>query len=131
MWTPETRKLHDRGALRYVSDLTDDEWRLLEPLLPSPADTGRPWTWPLREMMNAIFYVSRSGCPWRLLPKHFPPHQTTYRWFVRFRDEGLWESLNHALVMLDRERVGREAMKRERKSSAASGAPWSIRMVGR
>src|SRR5579863_4873759 len=63
----------------------------------------------MRETMNAIFYVLRSGCPWRLLPEHFPPHQTTYRWFVRFRDEGVWESLNHHLVMLDRERVGREA----------------------
>ena len=63
----------------------------------------------MREMLNAIFYVLRSGCPWRLLPEHFPPHQTTYRWFVRFRDDGLWESLNHHLVMLDRERVGREA----------------------
>jgi len=77
MWTAETRKLHDRSDLRYGSDLTDDEWELLEPLLPSPAATGRPWGWPLREMMNAIFYVLRSGCPWRLLPEHFPPHQTT------------------------------------------------------
>ena len=60
-------------------------------------------------MLNAIFYALRSGCPWRSLPEHFPRHQTTYRWFVRFRDDGLWESLNHQLVMLDRERVGREA----------------------
>jgi transposase len=65
--------------------------------------------WPMREMLNAIFYILRGGCPWRQLPEHFPPHQTTYRWFVRFRDEGLWESLSHQLVMLDRERVGREA----------------------
>jgi len=63
----------------------------------------------MREMLNAIFYVLRSGCPWRLLPEHFPPHQITYRWFARFRDDGLWKSLNHHLVMLDRERVGREA----------------------
>jgi transposase len=44
----------------------------------------------MREILNAIFYALRSGCPWRLLPEHFPPHQTTYRWFVRFRDDGLW-----------------------------------------
>jgi putative transposase len=109
MWTPETCKLHDRSDLRYGSDLTDDEWELLEPLLPSPAATGRPWGWPLREMMNAIFYVLRSGCDWRLLPEHFPPHQTTYGWFVRLRDAGSWESLNQTLLMRDRERVGREA----------------------
>ena len=108
MWTPETRMRHDRDHLRYGSDLTDDEWRILAPLLPPPAHTGRRRQWPMREMLNAIFYVLRSGCPWRLLPQHFPPHQTTYRWFVRFRNEGLWESLNHQLVMLDRERAGRE-----------------------
>src|SRR5271169_6452720 len=75
----------------------------------APAKTGRRRGWPMREVLNAIFYVLRGGCPWRLLPEHFPPHQTTYRWFVRFRDEGLWESLSQQLVMLDRERVGREA----------------------
>ena len=109
MWTPETRTRHDRDHLRYGSDLTDEEWRVLAPFLPYPAATGRRRLWPMREMLNAIFYVLRSGCPWRLLPEHFPPHQTTYRWFVRFRDDGLWESLDHKLVMLDRERAGREA----------------------
>jgi transposase len=109
MWTPETRARHNRDHLRYGSDLSDDEWQVLAPLLPPPAKTGRRRAWPMREMLNAVFYVLRSGCPGRLLPEHFPPHQTTYRWFVRFRDEGLWESLNHHLVMLDRERVGREA----------------------
>jgi putative transposase len=109
MWTPETRARHDREYLRYSSDLTDQEWELIAPFLPPPATTGRRRGWPMREMMNAIFYVLRSGCAWRLLPEHFPPHQTTYRWFVRFRDGGLWEGMNHHLTMLDRERVGREA----------------------
>ena len=111
MWTPTTRLQHDRDHLRYGSDLTDEEWQILAPLLPPPADfTYRDW--PLREILNAIFYVLRSGCPWRLLPEHFPPHQTTYRWFTRFRDDGLWQSLNHHLLMLDRERAGREAVLR-------------------
>jgi len=109
MWTRETRARHDRAHLRYGSDLSDEEWRVLAPFLPPPAKTGRHRQWPMREMLNAIFYVMRGGCPWRMLPEHFPPHQTTYRWFVRFRDGGLWESLNHHLVMLDRERVGRQA----------------------
>jgi transposase len=109
MWTPETRARHNRAFLRYGCDLTDDEWRVIEPLLPPPARTGRRRGRPMREMMNAIFYVLRNGCPWRLLPQHFPPHQTTYRWFVPFRDDGLWESMNHHLTMIDRERVGREA----------------------
>src|SRR5277367_3902031 len=109
MWTPETRAEHDRDDLRYPSDLTDAEWQILAPLLPPPAETGRRRSWPMRELMNAIFFVLRGGCAWRMLPDHFPPRQTTYRWFTRFRDDGTWESLNHQLVMLDRERVGREA----------------------
>jgi transposase len=109
MWTPDTRETHDRDDLRYPSDLTDAEWELLAPLLPSPAKTGRHWAWPMREMMNAIFYVLRGGMPWRMLPEHFPPHQTSYRWFTRFRDNGTWEALNHQLVALDRARAGREA----------------------
>src|SRR3984957_19053507 len=109
MWTPDTRLEHDRDGLRYPSDLTGEEWEILAPRFPPPGRTGRHRSWPMREIINAIFFVLRGGVPWRLLPEHFPPHQTTYRWFVRFRDDGLWESLNHQLVMLDRERVGREA----------------------
>jgi transposase len=63
----------------------------------------------MREMMNAIFFVLRGGCPWRMLPERFPPHQMAYRWFTRFCDDRTWERLNHLLVMRDRERVRREA----------------------
>ena len=109
MWPPETRTEYDRDGPRYPSDLTDTEWQVLAPLLPPPAKTGRHRSSPMRELMNAIFFVLRGGCPWCMLPEHFPPHQTVYRWFTRFRDDGTWESLNHQLVMFDRERVGREA----------------------
>jgi transposase len=63
----------------------------------------------LREIVNAIFYVMRSGCPWRLLPSDFPPWRTIYRWFHAWREAGLFERINHGLVMADRERTGREA----------------------
>ena len=63
----------------------------------------------MREIVNGIFYVMRAGCPWRLLPSDFPPWSTIYRWFAKFRDEGRFEKINHALIMLDRERIGREA----------------------
>jgi hypothetical protein len=59
-------------------------------LLPPPAATGRSRRWPMREVMNALFYVLRGGCPWRMLPEYFPPHQTACGWLVRFRDSGLW-----------------------------------------
>ena len=109
MWTPTTRRHHSRTGLRYATDLTDPEWALLEPLLPPPRGQGRPRSWPMREVVKAIFYVMRSGCPWRLLPHEFPPWRTVYRWFAARRDEGLFERVNHALVMADREQSGREA----------------------
>lgn len=109
MWTPTTRAQHSRAGLRYGSDVTDREWAILEPLLPQWAGVGRRPVWPMREIVNAIFYVLRGGIAWRLLPDSFPPWRTVYRWFARLRDEGIWESLNHCLVMLDRERAGRAA----------------------
>lgn len=109
MWTPTTRKQHSRPAARYQTDLTDAEWRLIAPHLPSVCKTGRPRAWSMREIVNAIFYVLRGGIAWRLLPSDFPPWPTVYRWFAVFRDGALFEKINHALVMADRQRVGRDA----------------------
>jgi len=109
MWTPATRRQHSREGLRYETDLTDAEWRLVEPLLPAPKRTGRPLSWPLREIVNAIFFCLRGGVPWRLLPSDLPPKSTVYRWFAARRDGGVFEALNHALLMIDRERNGRAA----------------------
>ena len=105
MWTPTTRQQHSR----YQTDLTDAEWRVIAPHLPNPCATGRPREWPMREIVNGIFYVMRSGCPWRLVPSDLPPWGTIYRWFAAWRDDGRFERINHALVMADRERVGRDA----------------------
>ena len=109
MWTPTTRQQHNRPVTRYQTDLTDAEWRVIAPHLPKPCATGRPREWPMREIINGIFYVMRAGCPWRLLPNDLPPWGTIYRWFAAWRDDGRFERINHALVMADRERVGRDA----------------------
>jgi len=109
MWTPTTRAQHSRAGLRYGSDVTDAEWLILEPFLPAPRPCGCPRKWDMREIVSAIFYVLRGGIAWSLLPKDFPPWPTVYRWFARFRGDGTWEQINHYLVMLDRERSGREA----------------------
>ena len=82
---------------------------MIEPHLAPAHGTGRPRSWPMREIVNGIFYVMRAGCPWRLLPSDLPPWGTIYSWFAQFRDDGLLEKINHSLVMADRERVGREA----------------------
>ena len=109
MWTPTTRRQHSRAGLRYGSDLTDAEWAIICAFLPAEAGCGRRWAYPMREIINAICYVLRGGIPWRLLPDSFPPWRTVYRWFARLRDAGTWETINHHLVMRDRERAGREA----------------------
>ena len=109
MWTPTTRLQHNRPVTRYQTDLTDAEWRVIAPYLPKPCATGRPREWPMREIVNGIFYVMRAGCPWRLVPSDLPPWETIYRWFAVWRDDGRFERINHALVMADRERIGRGA----------------------
>ena len=105
MWTPTTRQQHSRPVTRYQTDLTDAEWHVIAPHLPRPCAAGRPREWPMREIVNGIFYVMRAGCPWRLLPNDLPPWGTIYRWFAAWRDDGRFERINHALVMADREQV--------------------------
>ena len=107
MWTPTTRDQYSRTALRYETDLTDAEWAVIKPHMPLPAKLGRPPDWTFREIIDGIFYILRGGIPWRLMPTDLPPWPTVYRWFAAWRDSGLFETINHALVMTDRERVGR------------------------
>jgi putative transposase len=76
---------------RYPTDLTDDEWRLLEPLIPPAMAGGRPRSADAREVVNAIRYLLRSGCAWRLLPREFPPWPTVYAYFRRWQADGTWE----------------------------------------
>ena len=109
MWTDTTRAQYARADLALPSDLTDAEWAVLEPLLPGPCCVGRPRKWPLRRIIEAILYLLRGGLPWRMLPPCFPPVSTVRRWFYLWRDNGLWLSLNHALLLIGREALGREA----------------------
>jgi len=109
MWTPAARAELARESLPYASCLTDTEWAVVAPLLPSPAATGRHWRWLLRAVFDGVLYVLRTGCAWRHLPLDFPPWGTVHRWFLRLSASGLFERLAHALTMADRERVGRTA----------------------
>ena len=108
MWTPAARAHHGRDTLPSTTCLSDREWALAEPHLPPPARTGRPRRWPLRRIIDAVLYVLRAGCAWPLLPVgHVPPWRTVYWWFRRLLANGTWDRLSAALVMADRERVGR------------------------
>lgn len=108
MWTRDTRRQHSRDHLAYPSSLTDAEWQIVVAYLPAAPATGRPRRWSWRRLLDAILFVLRTGAPWRCLPPGFPPWQTAYRWFAWLRDRGFFQSLNHALVLADRARHGRE-----------------------
>jgi transposase len=108
-WTEITRRQYQRDGLRYASDTTASEWALIEPHLPAPAECGRPRETNMRDVVNAIFYIAQSGCQWRLLPKDFPPYSTVQRYFYAWRDNGVWQTINHVLLMDVREAAGRNA----------------------
>jgi len=98
MWTEITRRQYGREDLRYASDTTDQEWVLIEAELPPAKKLGRPRTTELREVVNALLYMLTTGCQWRQLPKEFPAFSTVQRFFYRWRDEGLWQRINHDLL---------------------------------
>jgi putative transposase len=92
---------------RYETDLTDQQFALLEPFLPKPKRMGRPPA-DLREVLNAILYLVRTGCQWRLLPKDFPPWSTVHTWYRRWRKDGTWEKVHEALRQQVRTQAGRD-----------------------
>ena len=91
---------------RYPSDLTDREWAVLEPLLPRPKEGGRPQEHSYQEIVNAIFYVDRAGCAWRMLPHDLTNWRTVYHYFRAWRVDGSWERVQDALREKARVRVG-------------------------
>src|SRR5918995_5067503 len=108
-WTETTRPQYERRCPRYASDLTDEEWTLIEPMMPAPNRIGRPRKTELREIVNALLYMASSGGAWRLLPKDFPPFSTVQKYFYRWREEGLLRTISNSLVMAARAAEGREA----------------------
>src|ERR1700722_2603563 len=110
MWTREHRTIHRQSGERLPSDLTDAQWAHLEPLIPPADPGGRPRKTDMRAAMNAIFYLLRTGCPWRYLPREpFPPRSTVYNIFRKFQREGAWEAIWAELLFALREQAGREA----------------------
>src|SRR5246127_3634737 len=106
-WTKITRAQYRRDGLRYASDVSDEEWLLIESLLPRARRLGRPRRTCLRSVVNALFYMATSGCAWRLLPKDFPPVSTVQRFFYAWRADGTWQRISHALVARARVAAGR------------------------
>ena len=90
----------------YPTDLKYTEWQLISDYFPSNT-FGRPQKWERWQIINAIFYVNRSGCQWRMLPVNYPPWQTVYYYYWQWKSDGVWEQINEALVKQARKKVGR------------------------
>ena len=93
---------------RYPSDLTDVEWSMIRWLIPPSPPIGDDRRTSMREVVNAVFYVSRGGCSWRMLPKEFPPWQTVYGYFAKWKREGVWQQIHDTLRSEVRVEAGRE-----------------------
>ena len=109
-WTDTTRRQYSREGLRYPTDLRDQEYAWIASYLPPQANRmGRPRQACLREVVNAVFYCLRTGCPWRFLPKEFPSWKTVYTYYRRWQRNGTWQKIHDALFGHMRQRGGRKS----------------------
>jgi transposase len=109
MWTSKNRGRYDRSGLRYPSDLTDEEWALVGPLIPPARRGGNKRTVNLREVVNGLLYGLSTGCQWRALPKDLPPRSTVYDYFDLWSWDGTLDRIHDALYVKCREAAWREA----------------------
>jgi len=135
MWTTENRPRYNRDKLRYPSDLTDEEWTLVEPQIPPAKHGGRHRTVVVREVVNGVMYVLSTGCQWRYLPKDLPPKSTVHDYLTRWNYDGTIERMHHALYVQCREAAERQAsptacvIDSQSVKSAEKGGAGSIRPV--
>ena len=135
MWTNENRAGYNRDRLRYPSDLTDEEWALIAPLIPPGKRGGGKRRVNLREVVNALMYVLSTGCQWRAIPKDLPPRSTVYDYFDLWAWDRTLDRIHHALYVICRSQAEREAsptaaiIDSQSVKSAEKGGPASIGMV--
>lgn len=133
MWTNENRGRYDRSKLRYPSDLTDEEWAVIAPLVPPAKRGGNKRTVDVREVVNGLMYILGTGCQWAALPKDLPPRSTVNDYFRRWNWDGTLGRIYHALYVRCREQAGCEAsptaaiIDSQRVKGAEKGGVASIR----
>jgi len=133
MWTAKNRPKYNRDTLRYPSDLTDDEWVHVEPLIPLAKHGGRRRAVDVREVLNGIMYLLSTGCQWRYLPKDLPPKSTVFWYFDLWNYDGTLLRIHHGLYVKCREKLDRNPsptaaiIDSQSVKSAEKGGPASIR----
>lgn len=133
MWTNENRGRYDRRKLRYPSDLTDEEWGLVEPLIPAAKRGGNKRTVDMRSVVNGLMYILGTGCQWGAIPKDLAARSTIYDYFSRWDYDGTLDRIHHALYVKCREMAERDAsptaaiVDSQSVKSAEKGGPALIR----
>ena len=132
MWTNENRQRYERRALRYPSDLKDEEFALVEPLIPPAKRGGRRRGVDVREVLNGLLYVLSTGCQWAAMPKDLPPKSTVYDYFDLWSWDGTLARIHDALYLACREQAGREPSptaaiidSQSVKSAEKGGSAWT------
>lgn len=135
MWTQKNRHRYDRSKLRYPSDLTDEEWSHVAPLIPPAKRGGARRTVDVREVVNGLMYILGTGCQWRAIPKDLPPRSTLHGYFELWEWDGTLARMHHALYEKCREQASREAsptaaiIDSQSVKSAEKGGPRSTAMA--
>jgi transposase len=135
MWTAENRPRYNRDKLRYPSDLSDEEWALVEPLIPPGKRGGGKRTVVMRNVVDGVMYILSTGCQWRAIPKDLPPRSTLFDYLDLWSWDGTLERIHYALYVKCREREEREAsptaaiIDSQSVKSAEKGGRASIRMA--
>ena len=135
MWTTENRPRYERKGLRYPSDMTDDDWELVKPLIRPAKRGGRKREIDVREVLNGILYILSTGCQWRALPKDLPARSTVHGYLQRWDYDGTLMRIHDALYISCREQADREItptaciIDSQSVKSAEKGGPRSIHRV--
>src|SRR5258708_2761715 len=135
MWTTQNRGRYDRSQLRYPSDLTDDEWARIKPLISPAKRGGNRRRVDVREVMNGVMYVLSTGCQWRAIPKDLPPRSTVFHYFDLWSWDSTLDRIHHGLYVECREQGEREAsptaaiIDSQSVKSAEKRGPRLIRMA--
>jgi transposase len=134
MWRHENRSKYNRDCLRCPSDLTDEEWARVEPLIPPAKPGGGKRRTDMRAVMNGVLYVLSTGCQWSCLPKEFPPRSTVHNYFIWWQCDGVLDRIHRALYVECRDKAERDAIRtaciidRQGMTSTRRARAASIRM---